>query len=451
MNVTKEFKKIEHSAVELTVTIPQAELKDGYNKLLAKYSKTAQIPGFRKGHVPASVLERKYGESLKGETAANLIEESLESVFAEEGVPQPLPYSQPSLKETPDFGIDADLTFTVTYDVMPEVSVKEIKDISIDVPQVSIGDAEIAEELKQIQERNALVIDKKDDDAVAKDDIVTINYAELDDAKAVIDGTKREDFVFTVGSGMNIFKIDDDVIGMKKGETKEITKTYADDDTNTELAGKTKTLSVTVTAVKVRNLPELDDDLAQDVNEKFKTLDDLKADISKNLNTALENRIKEIKANALIEKLVELNEVDLPESMCKMELESRWRMMAQQYQCSPEQLEKLVVATGKTKEEFLTDMQGDSQKALKGRIIVEQLFKDYKIEVTPEDVEAEYSKIAEQANISVEEVKKHYADARRKEYLIDDMKEQKLYDALFAKVNFKKGEKKTFAELFKYN
>ena len=196
-------------------------------------------------------------------------------------------------------------------------------------------------------------------------------------------------------------------------------------------------------------MPALDDELAQDVNEKYKTLDDLKADIKKNLTTAKDNRVKEIKSNSLIEQLVEKYPVEIPQSMLNAELESRWRMMAQRFQCSVEQLDKLMASSGQKKEDLLKEWEDDAAKMLKGRIIVESLLKESKIEVTPEEVEEEYTKIAEGAGISVEEVKKHYADAVRKEYLIDDIKEQKLYTEIFAKVKITKGEKKKFADLFK--
>ena len=135
--------------------------------------------------------------------------------------------------------------------------------------------------------------------------------------------------------------------------------------------------------------------------------------------------------------------------MLDAELEGRWRMMAQRFQCSVEQLDKLMASSGQKKEDLLNEWSDDAAKMLKGRIIVESLLKDSKIEVTPEEVEAEYNKIAEGAGISVEEVKKHYADAVKKEYLIDDIKEQKLYTEIFAKVKITKGEKIKFADLFK--
>ncbi|MBR5867056.1 MAG: trigger factor, partial [Spirochaetaceae bacterium] len=140
---------------------------------------------------------------------------------------------------------------------------------------------------------------------------------------------------------------------------------------------------------------------------------------------------------------------DLPKSMVAAELDSRWRMMAQQFRTTPEQLDKMVSASGQTKEAMLTEWTGDAEKMLKSRIIVDALLKEKNITVTPEEIEAEYEKIAVEAGISVEEVKKHYADPRSKEYLIDDTKEQKLYKDLFAQVKVVKGDKMSFADLFK--
>ena len=281
---------------------------------------------------------------------------------------------------------------------------------------VIIGDKELEEELKAVQERNAVVMDKKDGESVEKDNIVTINYSELDDAEKEIDGSKREGFVFTVGTGENIYKIDDEIIGMKKNDTKVITKKYDKKDPNEELAGKTKKISVTVTAIKTRQLPEIDDELAQDVSEKYKTLDDMKKDIMHNMEVAKKRKIAEIKSQSLLEQLVEKNPFEIPASMLAAELDGRWRMMAQQFQTTPEQLEQMILASGQTKENMLTQWTGDSEKMLKSRIIVDSLIKARNVSVTPEEIEAKYAEIAEEGGITVEEVKKHYADPRTKEY-----------------------------------
>ena len=455
MKVTKEISKLENSAVKLTATIAKEDVVSGYNKNISKYAKNVQLPGFRKGHVPVKVLEQKYGDSLKQEVLADLIDESLNQIFAEEESKdiRPLPYTQPRLDgdKLPEFSTDKDLTFSVVYDVFPSVEVKDFSKIEVKEPQVEIGEKELNEELKAIQERNAVVIDKKEGEPVEKDNIVTIDYKELDDSGTAIPGSEREGFVFTVGTGENIYKIDDEIVGMKKDETKEISKTYDAKEENKDLAGKTKKISVTVKAIKLRNLPALDDELAQDVSEKYKTLDDLKKDISKGLESAKNRKIAELKSQSLLEQLVEKNPIVLPKSMIQAEMESRWRMMAQQFQTTPEQLEKMISASGQSKENMLTQWTGDAEKMLKSRLIVDALIREKNIAVTPEEVEAEFAKIADESGSTIEEVKEHYKDTRAKEYIIDEIKENKLYDELYKQVKVSKGDKVKFADLFKNN
>lgn len=452
MKVTKEIEKLEHSAAKLTVTVAKKDVADSYNETISRYVKQVQIPGFRKGHVPASVLERKYGEQIKMEAASDLIDKSLNEIFSDEKELEnrPLPYAQPVLEKMPEFDTTKDFVYTVTYDVFPKVDLKgfDFKSVTIKEPQVTVGDTELNEELKGIQERNAVVIDKKDDEKAEKDNIVTISIVEKDENGAEIASTKREEFTFTLGTAENVYKIDDDLIGMKKGESKEVSKTYDKDEKDAELAGKTKKYSVTVKQIKVRNLPALDDDLAQDVNEKFKTLDDLKKDIMQKLENARTNKINEIKTNDLLSQLVEKNPFEIPASMLNAELDGRWRMMAQQFQTTPEELDKMITASGQKKEDMLKEWTGDAEKMLKSRIIVDNLLKERNISVTPEEIESEYQKIADANGITVDEVKQHYADPRAKEYLIDEAKEQKLYKEIFAEAKVSKGDKVSFKDLF---
>lgn len=447
MKFTKEFKNLEKSAVELTVTIAKKDVAETYENTLKNYVKNAQIPGFRKGHVPANVLERKYGDSIKADTLGTLIDQSFDEIFKEETENRPLPYAQPTMEKAPELDITKDLTYTVKYDVFPKVEVKDFAGVNVKEPQVTITDDDLSDELKTIQERNATVTEKKDG-VVEKDNIVTINYVEVgEDGKEIAD-TKREDYVFTVGSGENLYKIDDEVVGMKKDETKEITKNYKKDFENSDLAGKTVKLNVTVKAVKIRDIPALDDDFAQDVNDKYKTLQDMKDDLKKNMELAVSRRVKEMKNNSLLEQLVEKNKFDIPASMLAAELDGRWRMMAQQFQTTPEQLDKMIAASGQSKEAMLNEWTGDSEKMLKSRIIVDSLIRARNISVTPEEIEEQYKRIADEGGMTVEEVKKHYEDPRSKEYLIDDTKENKLYDQLYKEVKVSKGDKISFKDLF---
>lgn len=428
MKLTKEFTSLEKSAVKLTVTVAKKDVQDAYNTTIAKYVKNAQIPGFRKGHVPANVLERKYGDSIKADAISEIIDTSLNEVFEKETENRPLPYQQPVMDKMPELDISKDLTYTVTYDVFPKVTVSDLSGITVKEPQVEISDKDIENELKALQERNAIVVDKKVEEPAAKGDIVTVDYEEEN-------GEKRNGYVFTLGNDEDTYGIEKEVTGMKKGESKDFEK-------------DSKKIKVSVKAIKVRDLPKLDDDFAQDVSEKFKTLDDLKKDITRNMEVAKNRRISEVKSQSLLEQLVEKNKFDIPSSMLAAELDGRWRMMAQQFQTSVEQLEKMITSAGQTKEAMLKEWTGDSEKMLKSRIIVDSLIRSRNISVTPEEIEEQYKKIAEDGGISVEEVKKHYEDPRSKEYLIDDTKEQKLYNELYKEIKVSKGDKVTFADLF---
>ena len=428
VKLTTEFTSLEKSAVKLTVTIAKKDVQESYNGVLTKYTKNAQIPGFRKGHVPANILERKYGEGIKADALSEIIDSSLNEIFEKETENRPLPYQQPTMEKVPELDLTKDLTYSVTYDVFPKVEVSNFSGITVKEPQVTISDKDLENELKAIQERNAVVIDKKADEPAEKDNIVTVDYEEEN-------GEKRNGYVFTIGSGEDAYGIEDQIIGMKKDETKEFEK-------------DSKKIKVTVKTIKVRNLPALDDELAKDVSEKFKTLDDLKKDISRNMEVAKNRKISEIKSQSLLEQLIEKNPFEIPASMLAAELDGRWRMMAQQFQTTPEQLKKMIESSGQTTESMLKEWTGDSEKMLKSRIIVDSLIKSKNISVTPEEIEEQYKKIAEEGGMDVEEVKKHYSDPRSKEWLIDDTKEQKLYNELYKEVKVSKGDKTTFADLF---
>ncbi len=452
MTVTKEFTKLEKSAAKLTVTIAQKDVAENYKESITKYAKNVQLPGFRKGHVPVKVLETKFGSDLKNEISANLIDKALNEIFSDnedKSIERPIGYSQPQLEDFHAIDTEKDYTFTVKYDIFPTVEVKNFDGVVIKEPQVEIGDKELEDELKNLQERNAVVVDRKDDDAAEKDNIVTVSYFEIGDDGKEVEGSKRDDYVFTIGAQQNLYKLDDDIIGMKKGETKLITKTYAADDSNKELAGKTKKFSVTVSAIKIRNLPALDDDLAQDINDKYKTLDDLKNDIRHNMELARNRKIAEMKSNSLLEQLVEKNPVEVPETMLKVELENRWQMMARQFQTTPEQLDRMVAASGQKKEDMLAEWTGNSELNLKCRLVLDALIRERKVEASAEEIEAELSRIAEESGVSLDEVKKNYDSPRAKEYIAEEVKERKIFDALYKEVKVEPGDKIAFADLFK--
>lgn len=451
MKLTHEVSNLEKSRVSLTVTVSQKDVEAAYSTTMGQYTKNAMIPGFRKGHVPQNVLERKYGPAIKDATAMDLVEKSLQEILQDESMvnARPLGYSQPSLKSVPSLDTTQDMTYTVTYDVFPKVNVQDVGGITIKEPQTAVSDDDVNKSLDILREQNALVVDKADDTKVEKGNVITINYAELGEDGSEVAGTKREDFTFTVGTGANLYKVDDEVVGFAKGETRKITKTYKDDIEDKHLAGRSVTLNVTVTAIKERKLPDLDDDFAQDVKDSYKTLDDLKAGLRKNLERARADKLSSIKRDEILKQLIEKTPFDIPESMLQMELNGHWDMMAQQYGTSPEQFEQMASATGQDKETVLKGWESEAVATLKKQIITDSLVKARNVSVTPEEVEAEYTKMAEDSDAQVEDIKKYYEDAKTKEYLIEGIKERKMFDMLFKEVKVQKGDKMTLDALMK--
>lgn len=451
MNFTKEFTPIEKSQMKLSIIVKQDEVKNHYEMLTKKYAKQIHIPGFRKGKVPVKILEQKFGETLRAETFDEVIQKVLEEVFeSADKYSRPLPYVQPQLDGTPDFKLDADMSFTLLYDVFPKVTVSKAEGFTVSVPEVTVSEDDIQKKLEEIQERNALVIDCDDASTVQTGNIVTVNYVELDDADTEIADKKRDGFVFTIGQNQFRYGLDDELIGMKKNEEKVIQHSYPADYADEQLAGKTIRLKVTLTALKRKDLPAIDDDLAQDVSEKYKTLADLKDAISKSLTREVEELLHRRKVNDLLKQMAEANPIELPESMIKAELENRWGLLAQQVGMSSADLEKIMGGENNqmSKGSTLTAWRPEAELRLKTRLIVEKLLEERTITASPEDVDAEYGIIAERTGSAVDDVKKYYdGKLRDKEYLIDDIKEKKLYTQLFEKSTVQPGEKLTVAQL----
>lgn len=452
MEFTKEVKDLGNSNVQLDVCIAKSDVKAAYDSTVKKYAKEAQIPGFRKGKVPASVLERRFGESLRMEAAYDLVEDVLKEVFdTDDKRIKPLNYAQPELLDKPELDPEQDLKFSVTYDVYPQAELKKTEGFTIKVPEVFGEDDALEEELKHIQFNNAFVIDRKEGESAQKGDIVTINYCELDESEKAIEGTNREDFTFEIGTGQNLYKLDDDIIGMKKDEEKIIRKEYPADADDKDIAGTTKNIKVKLTALKFRDLPAIDDELAKDVSEKYKTLDDLKADLKTKIGKAVSDSIKNTKVAAYLDALIEANDFVLPESMVQAELELHWASMARQMGISVEQLNAMMdKGDNSTKKNFFESSKPNSVKELKKQIIIQD-FLEKMPEITAEDADFEnrYAEIAENSNTTVEEVKKAYDNPNHKQYLTDTIKQDKLFDILLEKCTIEKGEKITATELLK--
>jgi trigger factor len=448
---SKTVTPLEHSKVKLDVSVEKDALRNEYTSLLSKYGKEAHIKGFRKGMVPLSVLEMKFGDAIKQEASFNLLEKSLAEVF-ETIEEKPLPYSTPSLESEESFKpeFDAEFNFSVTYDIFPKVALGIYSGLTVEEPEVALTDEDEKRELEALREQNALVVEKKDA-KVAKDDIVTMNYAELDEAGNEKPGTARQDFVFTVGTGYNIFKLDDDVIGMAKDEERVIEKDYPADYEIKEYAGKKVRVKVKITAVKTKQLPELDDDLAQDISEEYKTLDDLKAAIRKRLETVRDNYIRTSKMQSLLDQIIANSPIDLPVSMVNAELERSWMRFVRNTRMQEEQVLKLLSLQNKTREALSEEWKPEAEKSLKSSLLVDKMLEAEKIEVSDSEVEEALKKEAEESKQSFDELKKYYEDNHILDMVKSELKERKLFDKLLADSKIVKGKEVKLVDVLSKN
>jgi trigger factor len=438
------------------------DVRTQYDDLIRDYTKTLAIPGFRRGKVPRDVLERKFGAALKDEAVNKILGKTISEVFEDEGFPRedkPLPYSTPRVEDEPVLEFGRDLRFSVVYDVLPRITVGPWKGLEAEIPDVSVSEEDVSRELEEIRDRNAVVLDREDTAEAARDDVVTISYWELDGEGSPVKGTERQDFVFTLGSGYNLYQFDDNILGMKKGETRDITKTFPAGYTHSDLAGKTLTIRVTLTALKEKKLPVLDDELAQDVDEKYHTLEDLKNSIRDRLGAHLEKRLRDITVSRLLEQVLETTPMDLPESMIDLELDSRLRNLARRFNVAPGELaRRLAEEEGAAEsgppgipEKLREEWRGDAERALKSRLIVETLMRDLKLEASGEEIEREIENQAASSGTALEEIKKYYDQENAREYLEEEIKERKLFDLFIAENRIKKGKQERYLDLMSGN
>jgi len=442
--VNKEIRRLDKSNVSLSVTVPKEDVRAQYNDMMKEYTKNLQIPGFRKGKVPQEVLERKFGDALKGDALGRIIEASLKEVFGgddAEKLPRnerPLPYSTPKLEdEDIKLDLDQDLCFSVVYDVLPEVKIGQWKGLKVEYPYAEVESGDIDRELDEIRERNSVVMDKDDEQAAAKGDVITIDYQIMEEDGVTPLQISRKDMAFTL-DGKNVFKFDDDIIGMKKGGTKEFEKHFDDDYFDPSLSGQKRKVKITLISLKEKQLPELNDDFAQDVDEKFNTLDDLKNSITERLNKNLQERLKDRKLNELLAKIMENTPVIIPESMIQTEIDGRLRRIARYYNIDANVVSQMMGI------EKIEEMRGDAQKALHSRLIIETLMEDQKIEVSDDEIEKEMELAASENGVDIEEIKKHYESEQSKLYFIEDIKEKKMINMMLAENSLNQGKKENY-------
>jgi len=449
VTVSHEVTKLEHSSVRLTVTVGQEDVRSEYDEMVDGYIKTIQIRGFRKGKVPRDVLIRKFGDVLKDDVLEKIIEESLKEVLSGENfleADRPLAYSKPQVEGTPKLDLEKDVTYSVIYDVFPHVQVGSWQGKEIEIPDVSIEEEDVDRELEELREQNAVVYDKGEGESAALGDVVTIDFWLRDPEGRVLEETEREDFACTLGSGNTPYKFDEDMVGMKVGETRDFEKTYPVEEEDKDLAGTTRKFRVKLKSLKVRNLPDLDDEFAQDVDEKFLTLEDLRKSIRERMEKALEIRRTNLQVDRILDNLIENSQVDVPQSMINLEMGVFSEGLAEAFGVDERAVKDTLASLS---EDERKTRQQDTERRLKKRIIVATLLKDLGIEAGDEEVQAEIEKRVQEYGHDKEEARAYYENPSQRENLKDELQNQKLYRRLISETVIKIGEKQKYKDLIR--
>ena len=449
VNATKEVELLENSQVKLKIHVPTADVKQEYDSIVKEYCEKAHLKGFRKGKVPVDVIVRKLGPSLIDQTRSEVLEKSLSAIF--DTVEQkPLPYATPEIKSEEALELGKDFSFEVIYDTWPAVELGPYLGLEVDQPEWEVTDEDLGRELKGIQEQNALFTDK--DAGVAETgNIVNLDYVELEAAGTERPGTKREAFVFEAGTGYNVYKLDDEVLGMKKGETKLVTKTFAEDFETKVLAGKTVMLRVTLNSIKEKKLPEINDELAQDISEKFQTLDDLKMDIRKKLEDAVKSALRSRMVTRVLDSVVETSKIALPASMVDYQLEAMWQEYAGRLRVDEKQLAAILEQQGKSVEDLRKEWTPGAEKRARLQLVVSEIAKREGIAIEDSDLEVEIDKMAEERKVTAEELKESLKKNNLVDYMRSNLRTDKLYDYLLSKTSVRASEKRKVLDILQGN
>ena len=418
-----QVEKLEKNMAKLTIEVPAAEFEAAIQEAYLKNKKRISLPGFRKGKVPRMMIEKMYGEGFFYEDAANaVIPKAYEKAAME---------SEIEIVSRPEIGVEQigkgkDFIFTATVAVKPEVTLGQYKGLEYDEKPVEVTDEDLEQELKKVQEQNARTV-TVEDRAIANGDIAVIDFTGSVDGEE-FEGGKGEDYELVIGSHSFIDTFEDQLIGKNTGDEVEVNVTFPEDYQVADLAGKPALFKVVIKAIKTKEVPELDDEFASDVSD-FDTLDEYKEDLKKTILEKKEKAAKTAKENALVDKVIENAQMDIPEPMIELEVRQMADEFAQRMQMQGLSMEQYMQYTGLTSEKLLEEMKPNAEKKIKTRLVLEAVVDAEKIEVSAEELDAEYKKLADMYQMEVDKVKEIMGTAGE-ENMKKDIAVQKAVDVI---------------------
>lgn len=423
-----QVEKLEKNMAKLTIEVPAAEFEAAMQEAYLKNRKRIALPGFRKGKVPRAMIEKMYGAGFFYEDAANIVIPKAYEKAAME--------SDLEIVSRPEIAVEQiekgkEFIFTATVAVKPEVTLGQYKGLAYETEAIEVTDADLEQELKKVQEQNARTI-TVEDRAVANGDIAVIDFTGYVDEKE-FEGGKGENYELVIGSHSFIDTFEDQLVGKNVGEEVDVNVTFPEDYQAADLAGKPALFKVVIKAIKTKELPELDDEFASDVSD-FDTLDEYKENLKKNILESKEKAAKTAKENALVDKVIENAQMDIPEPMIELEVRQMADEFAQRMQMQGLSMDQYMQYTGLTPDKLLAEMKPNAEKKIKTRLVLEAVVDAENIQVSDEELEAEFNKLAEMYKMEVDKVKEIMGDAG-KENMKKDIAVQKAVDVIAESAN----------------
>ena len=423
-----ETKNIVASKYEVNVVMEGTEWTTEVDKAFNKLAKNVSVPGFRNGKAPKEMIKKHLSQQKVYSEAIDSAMQIAYQKALEESKLQPI--IRPSV-EVKDFAEDHfEVTFVVT--IAPTVTLGQYKDITVQKEEVSVSEEELSRALKNVQERNAeltMVTDR----AVEKNDIVNIDFTGFVDGKE-FEGGKAKGYSLTIGSNTFIAGFEDQIIGMRTGEEKDIFVVFPENYVP-DLAGKNATFKIKLNDIRVKVLPELDDSLALDADiENVSTLEELKNHLTADIKKSKQQQQDSKQFQDLLNKIVEGATVEVADTLVNAQIDYKVDGLKKQIEQNGITFDQYLKMTNSNEEKLRESLVNDATKSVKTTFVVEEIIKVENLNVTGEEVEAEVTKLANQYNIPVDEFKGKVKD--QLDYLYYNLRDKKLYDFLKTNNNF---------------
>ena len=398
--MTANWEKKEGNEGVITFEVPVEEFDQALDQAFKKVSKDVEVPGFRKGKIPRKLFESRFGvESLYQDAVDSVLPDAYAKAIDETGIE---PVAQPDVDiETIDQG--KPLVFTATVTVKPEVVLGEYKGLEVEEQSVEVTDEDVDHEIEHQREHHAELV-VKEEGKIEEGDTVVMDFEGFMDGEA-FDGGKGENHSLEIGSGQFIPGFEEELIGKETGEDTEIGLTFPEDYHAEELAGKEAAFKVKIHEVKYKELPELDDEFAKDVDDEVETLDELKKKKREELETQRKQDAENQKREKLIEEASENTEVDIPAAMVDTELDQMLKEFEQQLQMQGMTMEMYSQFSGQDQDGLKEQMREDAGKRVKTNLTLEAIANKEELEASEEDVNAELEKMASMYGAEVEQLK----------------------------------------------